>query len=89
MLQTTLGGDPLEVIQVISRGACAYPKNENLDELWWETKQQEAGYTLQYNKISNLYRVIDAANQPLFGSNKEREADTFFNRRVSDQLINA
>ncbi|TDM07465.1 XRE family transcriptional regulator XdrA [Macrococcus lamae] len=89
VLQTTLGGDPLEVIQVISRGACAYPKNENLDELWWETKQKEAGYTLQFNKISNLYRVIDSANQPLFGSNKEREADTFFNRRVSDQLINA
>lgn len=89
VLQTTLGGDPLEVIQVISRGACAYPQNDSMDELWWETKQEENDITLQFNKISNLYRVIDQNNQPVFGSNKEREAEMFFNRKIAADLLNA
>ena len=88
VLQTTLGGDPLEVVQVISRGACAYPQNDNLDELWWETKREEAGFMLQFNKISNLYRILDRSNQPLYGSNKEREAEMFFSKKTAEQLVN-
>lgn len=87
VLQNTLGGDPLEVIQVISRGACAYPDQDNKNELWWTTIETDRDIILQQNKISNLYRVLDGSMQPLFGSNKAREAEMFYNKKRNEQLI--
>ncbi|WP_414045899.1 helix-turn-helix transcriptional regulator [Macrococcus equi] len=87
VLQNTLGGDPLEVIQVISRGACAYPDADNKNELWWTTIESDRDIVLQQNKISNLYRVLDGSTQPLYGSNKAREAEMFFNKKKSENLV--
>lgn len=87
VLQNTLGGDPLEVIQVISRGACAYPDKDNKNELWWTTIEADRDIILQQNKISNLYRVLDGSMQPLYGSNKAREAEMFYNKKRNEQLI--
>lgn len=87
VLQNTLGGDPLEVIQVISRGACAYPDTDNKNELWWTTIESDRDIVLQQNKISNLYRVLDGSTQPLYGSNKAREAEMFFNKKKNENLV--
>ncbi|MCU7557315.1 helix-turn-helix transcriptional regulator [Macrococcus capreoli] len=87
VLQNTLGGDPLEVIQVISRGACAYPDADNKNELWWTTIESDRDIVLQQNKISNLYRVLDGSTQPVYGSNKAREAEMFFNKKKSENLV--
>ncbi|WP_414044485.1 XRE family transcriptional regulator XdrA [Macrococcus animalis] len=87
VLQNTLGGDPLEVIQVISRGACAYPDKDNKNELWWTTIESDRDVILQQNKVSNLYRVLDGSTQPLYGSNKAREAEMFFNKKKNENLV--
>ena len=87
ILQTTLGGDPLEVIQVISRGECAYPTKDNNNELMWTTIDTNNEFTLQQNKISNLYRVLDETHQPLFGSYKAREAEIFYHKKKSELLM--
>lgn len=87
VLQNTLGGDPLEVIQVISRGACAYPNKDNKNELWWTTLEADQDVILQQNKISNLYRVLDGSTQPVYGSNKAREAEMFFNKKKNENMV--
>ena len=73
VLNSTFGCDPLEIVQTISRNHCAYP-NRN-------------GFILQSNKVSNIYRVLNNEKQPIFGTSKMREAETYFNRNAKEELI--
>ncbi len=42
---------------------------------------------LQSNKVSNIYRVLNPDNQPIFGTSKMREAETYFNRNAKEELV--
>ncbi|PNZ02447.1 helix-turn-helix transcriptional regulator, partial [Staphylococcus muscae] len=89
VLNSTFGCDPLEIVQTISRNQAAYPKYSTVSDIYWETLSSKGGYILQANKVSELYRVLDADKQPLYGTAKQREAETYFQRHAKDDLIRA
>ncbi|MDU6507304.1 MAG: transcriptional regulator, partial [Staphylococcus sp.] len=45
------------------------------------------GFILQSNKVSNIYRVLNPEKQPIFGTSKLREAETYFNRNAKEELM--
>ncbi|UXR68937.1 MULTISPECIES: helix-turn-helix transcriptional regulator [unclassified Staphylococcus] len=89
VLNSTFGCDPLEIVQTISRNQAAYPKYSTVSDIYWETISTRGGYILQANKVSELYRVLDSDKQPIFGTAKQREAETYFQRYAKDDLIRA
>ncbi|AVP37390.1 transcriptional regulator [Staphylococcus felis] len=89
VLNSTFGCDPLEIIQTISRNQAAYPKHSTVSDIYWDTLDSKGGFILQANKVSELYRVLDTDKQPVFGTPKLREAETYFQRHVKEDLIRA
>ena len=80
VLNSTFGCDPLEIVQTISRNHCAYPNHSTTSDI-------RNGFILQSNKVSNIYRVLNNEKQPIFGTSKMREAETYFNRNAKEELI--
>ncbi|PWZ87619.1 transcriptional regulator, partial [Staphylococcus pseudintermedius] len=60
-----------------------------VSDIYWDTLASKNGYILQSNKVSELYRILDADKQPIFASPKLREAETYFQRNVKEELIRA
>ncbi|EHA6103340.1 transcriptional regulator, partial [Staphylococcus pseudintermedius] len=89
VLNGTFGCDPLEIVQTISRNQAAYPRYSTVSDIYWDTLASKNGYILQSNKVSELYRILDADKQPIFASPKLREAETHFQRNVKEELIRA
>ncbi|MDO5374984.1 XRE family transcriptional regulator XdrA [Staphylococcus rostri] len=89
VLNSTFGCDPLEIVQTVSRNQAAYPKYSTVSDIYWETLASKGNFILQANKVSELYRVLDGDKQPLFGTPKLREAETFFQRHAKEDLVRA
>lgn len=89
VLNSTFGCDPLKMVQTISRGQSAYPNYSTISDIYWDTLDTKGGYILQSNKVSELYRILDTEKQPVFGTPKLREAETYFQRNVKEDLIRA
>ncbi|BCU52659.1 DNA-binding XRE family transcriptional regulator [Staphylococcus auricularis] len=87
VLNSTFGCDPLEMVQTISRSHCAYPNHPTTSDIYWNTVESRNGYILQSNKVSEIYRVLDEDKQPIFGTSKLREAETYFNRISKEELL--
>ncbi|ELK6633556.1 transcriptional regulator, partial [Staphylococcus aureus] len=87
VLNSTFGCDPLEIVQTISRNHCAYPNHAPTSDIYWNNIETRNGYILQSNKVSNIYRVLNPDNQPIFGTSKMREAETYFNRNAKEELV--
>ena len=45
------------------------------------------GTFYKVTKVSNIYRVLNPDNQPIFGTSKMREAETYFNRNAKEELV--
>ena len=72
-VQTLFGGDPLEVIETVSRESIDYRKEKMLGgKMWWKDLSSEKGYKLQQNMISQHYRILDDDQYRIFSS-LERE----------------
>ncbi|MDU1499421.1 MAG: helix-turn-helix transcriptional regulator [Staphylococcus epidermidis] len=56
-------------------------------DIYWNTIDTRNGFILQSNKVSNIYRVLNNEKQPIFGTSKMREAETYFNRNAKEELI--
>ena len=68
-VQTLFGGDPLEVIETVSRESIDYRKEKMLGgKMWWKDIALEKGYTLQQNMISQHYRILDDDQYRIFSS---------------------
>lgn len=89
VLNSTFGCDPLEIVQTISRNHCAYPKHSTTSDIYWNTLDDKNGFILQSNKVSEIYRVLNKDKQPIFGTSKLREAETYFGRISKDELVHA
>ena len=87
VLNNTFGCDPLEIVQTISRNHCAYPNHSTTSDIYWNTMETRNGFILQSNKVSNIYRVLNPEKQPIFGTSKLREAETYFNRNAKEELM--
>ncbi|QLK86345.1 helix-turn-helix transcriptional regulator [Staphylococcus sp. 17KM0847] len=89
VLNSTFGCDPLEIVQTVSRNQAAYPKYSTITDIYWETIDSKGDYILQSNKVSELYRILDGNKQPIFATPKLREAETYFQRNIKEDLVRA
>ena len=87
VLNSTFGCDPLEIVQTISRNHCAYPNHSTTSDIYWNTIDTRNVFILHINKLSKIYRVLNNEKQPIFGTSKMREAETYFNRNAKEELI--
>ena len=75
------------MVQTISRNHCAYPNHSTTSDIYWNTVDSRNGYILQSNKVSDIYRVLNNETQPIFGTSKLREAETYFGRISKEELM--
>ncbi len=63
------GNEPLEVLETIAREGVDYRKEKTLGgKVWWREVNQQDGFILQQNIISNHFRIIDEDHFRLFSS---------------------
>ena len=83
-VQTLFGGDPLEVIETVSRESIDYRKEKMLGgKIWWKDMISEKGYTLQQNMISQHYRILDDDQYRIFSSLDRDVSEQKFKELVS------
>ncbi|BCB02877.1 helix-turn-helix transcriptional regulator [Bacillus sp. KH172YL63] len=82
-LTTSLGGEPLEVIEIIAREGIDYRKEKTLGgKIWWKDLKRHHEYILQQNMFSQHFRILDAENYRIYSTFDETSAYTRF-----DELI--
>ncbi|TMU88233.1 helix-turn-helix domain-containing protein [Bacillus sp. BHET2] len=83
-LTTSLGGEPLEVIETIAREGIDYRKEKTLGgKIWWKDVKRSEEYILQQNLFSQHYRILDAENYRIYSSFDENNAHTRFDELTS------
>ncbi len=69
ILQSCFGGDPLELLEIISHTGELRPKELTMGgKIWWVNVIEEKGFTLQQNMITQHYRIIDGSNRRWFST---------------------
>ena len=69
ILQHELGGDPLEVVDLIANNGTLQPKEKTMGGyLWWKNLSEYNGYRLQQNVISQHFRILDTDNYRLLST---------------------
>ncbi|MFS0863693.1 helix-turn-helix domain-containing protein [Fredinandcohnia sp. 179-A 10B2 NHS] len=77
ILQTTLGEDPIDVIEIIGRNGIDRAKERTLGgKIWWNDIQKVGKLRLQQNLISQHYRILDSNNYRWYSSFDKDEAQT-------------
>jgi DNA-binding XRE family transcriptional regulator len=75
ILYNSLGGDPLDVMEVVVHEYVAPPKEKTWGgHVWWKEVQSQKGCRLQQNVISQHYRILDDKNHRIYSSFDEKEA---------------
>jgi DNA-binding XRE family transcriptional regulator len=75
ILYNSLGGDPLDVMEVVVHKYVAVPKEKTWGgHVWWKEVHNYNGYRLQQNVISQHYRILDNNNHRIYSSFDEKEA---------------
>jgi len=74
ILQSSLGGDPVEMVETIAHNSISTPKDKTLGgRVWWREIESQNGFRLQQNIISGHYRVLDTEDYRLFSSFDKEE----------------
>ncbi|MFJ6211551.1 helix-turn-helix transcriptional regulator [Lysinibacillus sp. NPDC092081] len=69
ILQHELGGDPLEVVDLIANNGTLLPKEKTMGGyIWWKNLSEYNGYRLQQNVISQHFRILDTENYRLLST---------------------
>lgn len=69
ILQHELGGDPLEVVDLIANNGTLQPKEKTMGGyIWWKNLSEYNGYRLQQNVISQHFRILDTDNYRLLST---------------------
>jgi DNA-binding XRE family transcriptional regulator len=86
-VQTLFGGDPLEVIETVSRERIDYRKEKMLGgKVWWKDILNDGGYVLQQNMISEHYRILDEDQYRIYSSLNENDAHNKYKELVNKVL---
>ncbi|WP_408007565.1 helix-turn-helix transcriptional regulator [Pseudalkalibacillus sp. A8] len=84
ILRTALGGDPVELVEILAHHGIERPKEQTLGgKVWWKDMKQENGFRLQQNLISKHYRILDADNHRWYSSFDVDEAYERLNELVN------
>lgn len=85
VVQSSFGGDPMELIETIAREGMDYRKEKTFGgKVWWKELSREAGYILQQNMISRHFRILDDADYRIYSSMEEDEAKARFEELIKD-----
>ena len=75
ILQSSLGDEPLEIIETIAHNGIDRPKDKSMGgKVWWKDIYQKGDFRLQQNMISQHYRILDGENYRFYSSFEEDEA---------------
>ena len=75
ILQHELGGDPLEVVDLIANNGTLQPKEKTMGGyIWWKNLSEYNSYRLQQNVISQHFRILDSNNYRLLSTFDENIA---------------
>lgn len=69
ILQNSFGGDPLEVLEIVSHTGELQPKEWTMGgRIWWVSIEEKGRYRLQQNMITQHFRILDDANRRWFST---------------------
>ncbi|MFB7157943.1 MULTISPECIES: helix-turn-helix transcriptional regulator [unclassified Lysinibacillus] len=69
ILQHELGGDPLEVVDLIANNGTLQPKEKTMGGyIWWKNLSEYNGFYLQQNVISQHFRILNTDNYRLLST---------------------
>ncbi|MBH0154993.1 helix-turn-helix domain-containing protein [Fictibacillus sp. 5RED26] len=75
ILNNALGGNPLDVMELVVHEYVAVPKEKTWGgHVWWKEIESHKGYRLQQNVISQHFRILDQNDYRVFSSFEEEEA---------------
>lgn len=75
ILRSTIGGDPIELLETIAHQDIDRPKEKTMGgRIWWREVNKQDGFSLQQNLISKHFRIIDKDNHRWYSSFDEEEA---------------
>ncbi|MBY6037840.1 helix-turn-helix domain-containing protein [Fictibacillus nanhaiensis] len=75
ILYNSLGGDPLDVLEVIVHEYVARPKEKTWGgHVWWKEVLSHEGCKLQQNIISQHFRILDKNDHRIYSSFDKEEA---------------
>lgn len=84
ILHYSLGGDPLEMLDVYVQDGLHKSKGKTLGgKVWWREVENKGGFRLQQNIISHHFRIIDVENNRWFSSFDELDARKSFEQLTS------
>lgn len=76
ILQSVLGSDPLEIIELIAHESISRPKQKTMGgKIWWKEINKKDRYYLQQNLVSLHYRIIDEEDYRWFSTFDRNEAE--------------
>ena len=80
ILQNALGGDPLDVIELLAHDIDIVPQEKTMGgHIWWRNVKKNEHYKLQQNILSQHYRIIDKEDYRLISSLDEDSILEFWN----------
>ncbi|MDV6379357.1 helix-turn-helix domain-containing protein [Sporosarcina sp. GW1-11] len=75
VLQATVGGDPLEVLETIAHNGIDRPMEQSMGgKVWWRELEKKGRFRLQQNIISQHFRILDEEHYRWYSSFDEEEA---------------
>ncbi|WLD92737.1 helix-turn-helix transcriptional regulator [Alkalihalobacillus sp. AL-G] len=75
ILRTAVGGDPVELVEILAHEGIERPKDRTLGgKVWWKDLKVVNNYRLQQNMISKHFRILDQENHRWYSSFDEDEA---------------
>ena len=75
ILQNSIGGGPIEVIELTAHDFILRPKEKTMGGyIWWKNIQEHNNYRLQQNVLSQHFRILDSENFRLYSTIDEAAA---------------
>jgi len=78
ILQSKLGGDPIEMLETLVHEEVERPKDKTMGgKVWWYDVIKKGKFRLQQNLISKHYRILDEENYRWYSSFNKEEASEY------------
>ncbi|XXM74033.1 helix-turn-helix transcriptional regulator [Lysinibacillus sphaericus] len=78
-LVTSMGGEPLEVVETLAREGMDFRKEKTLGgKVWWKEIKESDGYVLQQNLFSKHFRILDRNHYRIYSSFNKEETEGRF-----------
>ncbi|WNF38257.1 helix-turn-helix domain-containing protein [Bacillaceae bacterium IKA-2] len=76
VLQSALGSDPLEIIEIVAHESISRPKQKTMGgKVWWKEISKKNRFYLQQNLVSLHFRIIDEDDYRWFSTFDQNEAE--------------